>query len=167
MTSLAYDNHDSLTAGITRRTLTAVLSTGNSTALTVLRITLGLVMLPHGLQKTLGWFGGHGFAATMDAFVGMGIPAIFAFLAIAAESAGALALIAGFTTRIAAFGIGVTMAVAGLTHRANGFFMNWFGGQAGEGYEYHLLAIGIALALMIAGAGRFSLDRFFTRNERA
>lgn len=167
MTSLAYDHHDSLTAGTARRALTALLSTGNASALTVLRITLGLVMLPHGLQKTAGWFGGHGFSATMDSFVSMGIPAFLAFLAIAAESAGALALIAGFTTRIAAFGIGVTMAVAGLMHRANGFFMNWFGTQTGEGYEFHLLAIGMALALMIGGAGRWSLDRFVTRNGRA
>lgn len=167
MTSLAYDKHDSLTAGSTRRLAAAVLSTSTSPALTVLRITLGLVMLPHGLQKTAGMFGGHGFAATMDGFVGMGIPAVLAFLAIAAESAGALALIAGFTTRIAAFGIGVTMAVAGLMHRASGFFMNWSGTQSGEGYEFHLLAIGIAIALMIGGAGRWSLDRFVTRNGRA
>lgn len=167
MTSLAYDKHDSLTTGASGRLVQALLSTTSSATLTILRITLGLVILPHGLQKTAGWFGGHGFSATMDGFVGMGIPAVFAFLAIAAESAGALALIAGFTTRIAAFGIGVTMAVAALTHRANGFFMNWFGGQAGEGYEYHLLAIGIALALMIGGAGRFSLDRIVTRNARA
>lgn len=167
MTSFALDKHDSLSAGISRRTSTALLSTGNSFALTILRITLGLVMLPHGLQKTAGWFGGHGFAATMEAFVGMGIPAALAFLAIAAESAGAIALIAGFTTRIAAFGIGVTMLVAGLMHRANGFFMNWFGTQPGEGYEFHLLTIGIAIALIVGGAGRWSLDRFVTRNARA
>lgn len=167
MTSLAFDKHDSLTAGTGRRAATALLSTTNAFSLTVLRITLGLVMLPHGLQKTTGWFGGHGFSATMDAFVGMGIPAFLAFLAIAAESAGAVALIAGFTTRIAAFGVGVTMVVAGLMHRANGFFMNWGGTQAGEGYEFHLLTIGIAIALVIAGAGRWSLDRFVTRNERA
>jgi putative oxidoreductase len=167
MTSLALEKHDSLTAGALRRFTSALLSTGNSPALTVLRITLGLVMLPHGLQKTAGWFGGHGFSATMDAFVGMGIPALLAFLAIAAESAGAIALIPGFTTRIAAFGVGVTMAVAGLMHRANGFFMNWSGAQSGEGYEFHLLAIGIAVALVVGGAGRWSLDRFVTRKGRA
>ncbi|MFL6245806.1 MAG: DoxX family protein [Thermoanaerobaculia bacterium] len=141
----------------------ALLATEKSTILTILRITLGLVILPHGLQKTMGWFGGYGFSGTMGGFVGMGIPAFFAFLAIAAESAGALALITGVTTRIAAFGVGVTMLVASTMHQANGFFMNWSGQQKGEGIEYHMLAIGIAVAVMIGGAGRFSVDRAITK----
>jgi putative oxidoreductase len=95
----------------------------------------------------------------MGGFVGMGIPAFLAFLVIAAESAGAVALITGITTRIAAFGIGATMLVASVMHKSNGFFMNWSGQQKGEGFEFHLLTIGIAIALMIGGAGRFSLDR--------
>jgi putative oxidoreductase len=141
----------------------ALLATEKSTILTILRITLGLVMLPHGLQKTVGWFGGYGFSGTMGGFVGMGIPAFLAFLVIAAESAGALALITGITTRIAAFGVGVTMLVASFVHQSNGFFMNWSGQQKGEGFEFHILTIGIAIALMIGGAGRFSLDRAITK----
>lgn len=142
-----------------RSALAALFSTSRSTTPTILRIVLGLVMLPHGLQKTVGWFGGHGFEGTMGFMGSIGIPAALAFLAIAAESAGALALIAGLGTRIASFGILSVMVVAAFMHRANGFFMNWSGAQAGEGFEFHLLAIGIALALIVAGGGRFSADR--------
>ncbi|MFA5515895.1 MAG: DoxX family protein [Desulfuromonadales bacterium] len=127
---------------------------------TILRIFLGLVMLPHGVQKTLGWFGGHGFNGTMHYFTqNLEIPFIFALLAIAAESLGALGLIVGLGTRIAALGVGATIGVAALmSHLQYGFFMNWFGQQAGEGFEYHLLVVGMALALVLSGGGRWSLD---------
>jgi putative oxidoreductase len=45
-----------------------------------------------------------------------------------------------------------------LLHFKYGFFMNWFGKQQGEGFEYHILVIAIAIALMIKGAGRWSID---------
>jgi putative oxidoreductase len=159
MTSIAFDRNDTLSTSAFGRLASAVLRSERSAILTVLRITLGLVMLPHGLQKTLGWFGGHGFTGTMGFFSSIGIPAFFGFLAILAESAGALGLITGLTTRIAAFGVGSTMVVALTMHRANGFFMNWSGQQKGEGFEYHLLALAIVVALMIGGGGRFSIDR--------
>ena len=126
----------------------------------VLRLGLGLVFFPHGAQKVLGWYGGYGFTATMGFFTQtLHIPAFFAFLAILAESAGALALIFGFFTRVAAFGIASVMVVAIATaHLQYGFFMNWSGAQKGEGIEYHLLAIVIALALMISGGGKLSAD---------
>jgi putative oxidoreductase len=100
----------------------------------------------------------------MGFFTGqMHIPALFAFLAIASEFAGSLGLITGFLSRIAAFGIAANMVVAIVTvHSANGFFMNWFGNQKGEGFEYHLLALGLALIVMIAGAGKASIDRAIT-----
>ncbi|MBT3346600.1 MAG: DoxX family protein [Gemmatimonadetes bacterium] len=143
--------------------LTQLLHTTDDVAPTVARLTLGLIMLPHGLQKTLGWFGGYGYAGTMGFFTEtMGIPALFAFLAflaIVAESLGALALITGVLTRVAAAGIGIVMLVAALTaHLPNGLFMNWSGTQAGEGFEYHLLAIGLALVALIKGGGRASID---------
>src|SRR5688500_1591365 len=121
MTSLTADHYDNLASGIGRRITRTLLATENTSLLTILRITLGVVMLPHGLQKTFGWFGGYGFNGTMNGFTSMGIPAVLAFLVIVAESAGALALITGFTTRVAAFGIGATMAVAGFMHQAKGF----------------------------------------------
>jgi putative oxidoreductase len=166
MTSIAFNGHDSVTQGTATRVLGALLATDRSVVLTVLRIALGVVILPHGLQKTMGWFGGYGFSGTLGGFSSMGIPVALGFLAILAESAGALALIAGFTTRIAAFGIGVTMLVASMMHRANGFFMNWSGKQAGEGFEYHILAIAIAVAVMIGGAGRLSIDGALAKRLR-
>lgn len=164
MTSITLDNQNHrLSTGAVRRLIAKVLGTDSTLVLTVLRIALGVVILPHGLQKTMGWFGGYGYSATLGYLGSIGIPAILGFLAILAESAGALALIAGVTTRIAAFGVGVTMLVAAFMHRANGFFMNWSGQQQGEGFEFHILAIAAAVALVIGGAGRFSADRAIAR----
>ena len=134
--------------------------TNNSFAPTLARLTLGIVMFPHGAQKVLGWFGGYGFTGTMNYFTQQShIPAVFAFLAIAAEFLGSLGLITGFLSRISAFGIAVNMVVAVATvHGANGFFMNWFGNQKGEGFEYHILAIGLALIVLLYGAGAASVD---------
>src|SRR5918995_1812320 len=126
----------------------------------ILRITLAVVMFPHGAQKVLGWFGGHGFRGTMKYFTDSGIPAVFVRLAIAAEFLGSLGLAVGLLTRIAAFGIACVMLVAIVTvHWPNGFFMNWYGNQKGEGIEYHLLALGIALAILVKGSGALSIDR--------
>lgn len=138
-----------------------ILSTPNDFTLTILRLILGIVFFAHGAQKMLGWFGGYGFHGTMGFFTQkMGIPAPLAFLAICAEFFGGLGLIAGLLSRIAAFGIICNMLVAIFTvHAANGFFMNWTGQQKGEGFEYHLLAIAIGLAILIKGAGAFSIDR--------
>jgi len=142
------------------KALQTLFKTNESFGPLIARMTLGLIMFPHGAQKALGWFGGYGFSGTMNFFTGqMHIPAVFAFLAIAAEFVGSIALIAGFFSRIAAFGIGAVMTVAIATvHGANGFFMNWYGNQKGEGFEYHLLAIGLALVVMVAGAGKWSID---------
>jgi len=128
---------------------------------TVLRLALGVVMFPHGAQKLLGWFGGSGFSGSVKWFEStFSIPFILAVVAILAESVGAVALVLGFCTRIAALAIAVDMAVAVyLVHSKVGFFMNWMGSQKGEGFEYHILAIAIALALMIKGGGLWSVDR--------
>lgn len=135
----------------------------------MLRLVLGLVMLPHGAQKMLGWFGGFGFQGTMDFFTQtMYIPAPLALLAIVAEFFGPLALFVGLLTRPAAAGIAVVMVVAALTsHLGNGFFMNWYGNQAGEGFEFHLLVAGIGLALTISGGGLWSLDARLARPTSA
>lgn len=132
---------------------------------TVARVALGAVMFPHGAQKTFGWFGGYGLSGTMSYFTGaMGIPAPFAAAAIAAELLGAIGLVTGTLSRVAALGIAITMAVAALmVHVHNGFFMNWNGAMAGEGFEYHLLAIGLALVVMLRGGGALSVDRLIAR----
>jgi putative oxidoreductase len=124
----------------------------------VLRLALGIVFFPHGAQKVLGWFGGYGFGATLDFFTGkMGVP-----VAIAAEFLGSLGLIFGLLSRVAAFGIFCVMAVATATvHSKIGFFMNWAGQMpaGSEGFEFHILAMALALAVMARGAGPVSVDR--------
>ena len=147
--------------------LRKLLVTDDNAATVILRLILGVVFFAHGAQKMLGWFGGYGFSGTMGYFTGTAhIPAVFAFLAIAAELFGGLGLIFGFLTRIAAFGISVNMLVAIATvHGAMGFFMNWTGAQKGEGFEYHLLVLAITAFLMIRGAGAFSIDRAITTSS--
>ena len=137
-----------------------LMGTNNDVALTMLRVVLGVVFFAHGAQKMLGWFGGYGFHGTMGAFTQMGMPAALAFLIICTEFFGGLGLIVGLLTRIAALGVGGLMVGAiFMVHLANGFFMNWMGTQKGEGFEYHLLALAMAGALLLRGAGAFSLDR--------
>lgn len=123
------------------------------------RLALGIVILPHGLQKLIGLFGGYGFSATVGFFESMGIPSIVAILVIVAESAGAASLIIGFMSRFCAFALAMVMAGAVyMVHLQHGFFMNWSGNQQGEGFEYHILAIGLALVVLIGGGGKFSID---------
>jgi len=139
-----------------------ILSTNDrSIELLVARVTLGLVILPHGLQKVFGVFGGMGFAGTLNAFDQyFGMPGILTILVILAEFIGALGLIAGFFSRFMGFSVLLTMIGAMVMggHLQNGFFMNWFGNQAGEGMEYFFLTFGLALVSIIGGSGKFSLD---------
>jgi putative oxidoreductase len=126
---------------------------------------LGIVIFPHGAQKVLGWFGGGGIGGTIAFFdQAFGIPAFLTILVMIAEFFGSLGLIVGFLTRIAAAGIGLVMLGAVfILHIKIGFFMNWAGTQQGEGFEYHILALGIVIALLLAGGGRASLDGVLQR----
>jgi putative oxidoreductase len=147
--------------------LTLLLHTEGDWAGLILRLVLALVIFPHGAQKVLGWFGGYGYAGTMQFFTKqIGLPAPIATTAILTEFAGPIALVAGVATRpvvllIAAVMLGAILKV----HRGTGFFMNWSGQrQAGEeGYEFHLLVLAICAALLITGAGAFSLDGLLAR----
>lgn len=149
------------------RRMKRVIETGNDAALTLLRLALGVVFFAHGAQKMLGWFGGPGFSGAMKGFTEyLHIPAPLAFLAIAAEFFGGLALIAGLLGRVAAAGIAVVMIVAAaMVHLPFGFFMNWSGAQKGEGIEYHLLALAAAAVLVLRGSGAWSLDRLLARRQ--
>jgi putative oxidoreductase len=140
---------------------TLLFQTPHDLTLTLARIVLALVFLGHGTQKVFGWFGGLGFSRTLDVFEEtMGIPPALTVMAMAAEIIGGFGLLAGLLTRVAALGVLVVMIVAPF---ANGlyvrFFMNWTGQNAGEGYEYHLLAIALILVVLVHGAGAWSLDR--------
>lgn len=147
-------------------TLKKFFSTDNSSwSLLISRLALGIVILPHGMQKALGSFGGYGFEATVGFFQSIGIPSFIGVLVILAEFVGALGLIFGIGTRFMAMSIFITLGGAMFIsgHVANGFFMNWFGNQAGEGIEYFILVFGLAAALMISGAGKFALDNLISK----
>src|SRR5205807_817587 len=91
----------------------------------------------------------------------LGFPGPAAALAIVTELVAPLALILGFGGRFAALGVAGLMIGAASTHVPNGFFMNWFGAlrPGAEGFEYHILAIGLAAVIIISGSGMLSLDR--------
>lgn len=140
-----------------------LLHTSDNVTDLILRLALAVVFFPHGAQKALGWFGGFGFSASLEFFTGkMGIPTVLVLLVIAAEFLGSLGLFVGLFARVAAFGIFCNMAVAlAMVHSKMGFFMNWFGQMpaGNEGYEFHILALALAFAVMVRGAGPASLDR--------
>jgi len=139
--------------------------TNSNIAGLIARIALGIVILPHGLQKLLGMFGGGGFSNTVDFFVSTGMPSIVAILIIVAESFGAISLIVGFFARFSAAAITLIMLGAiFMVHSTNGFFMNWLGSQEGEGFEYHILAIGLGLVVIFVGAGKASIDLLLSKD---
>lgn len=141
--------------------LARALATGDGLAPTTLRVVLAAVMFPHGAQKALGWFGGYGWSGTMGFLTGkIGMPSPFAALVILLEFLGPLLLLLGVGTRAVALGFaGLMFGAIATVHAENGFFMNWAGSAPGEGYEYHLLVLGITAALLLTGGGRWSLDR--------
>ena len=145
-----------------------LIATPNDYVLTLVRLVLAAVMFPHGAQKVLGWFGGYGFAGTMGFFTGkIGLPWPLALLVIAIEFGGSLLLALGLLGRGAALGIVAVMVGAVVTvHGQFGFFMDWNRNQPGEGFEYHLLAIALALVVVVRGSGAFSLDRLLQRRTR-
>jgi putative oxidoreductase len=131
----------------------------------VLRLALGTVMFAHGAQKLLGWFGGRGFFGTIELFNQLGFPTILAVLVTIGEFFGGLGLLVGLLSRVAAGGIGIIMLGAIFAvHWPFGFFMNWAGTKVREGFEYHILAIGLAVAIMILGGGKWSIDRTLAKN---
>lgn len=132
----------------------------------ILRIFLGAVLWPHGAQKLLGWFGGFGFNGMMSFFVNMkGLPWIVGLMVIIIEFFGSLCLLLGLATRLwSCLMIFLFIGIAWTSHVPYGFFMNWYGNQKGEGFEFFLLAIGIAVSLVITGGGKYALDKFLVRS---
>lgn len=148
--------------------LQKITQTNDSITLFIIRVTLGFVIFPHGAQKLFGWFGGHGWTWTIDMWhQWWGLPAMVTVLVILAESIGSICLIVGFFGRFMAVSI-LSMLVGAvyLVHAEWGFFMNWYAEpNRGEGFEFHILAIGIALAVIISGSGKWSLDRMLNKKE--
>lgn len=127
----------------------------------VTRLSVGLILLPHGAQKMLGLFGGYGFSGTMGYFTEtLNLPWIIAFSVIFIEFIGSILILLGLGSRIwAGMVILLMLGVIFTSHLHNGFFMNWFGNQNGEGYEYHLLVIGLCIVMFLEGGGKLSIDR--------
>jgi putative oxidoreductase len=133
-----------------------------SWSLLIVRVVLGIIFFAHGAQKVFGWFGGPGLRGTIGYFKqSLGIPAGATVLAAFTECFGGLAVLVGFLERPAALGLIAVMLVAVATvHWKNGFFLNWSNTPGkGHGFEFNLALIGMALAVLVGGAGRFSVDR--------
>ena len=146
-----------------------LISTNRDAGALLGRVMLGALLIPHGFQHALGLFGGYGFSGTLGWMTNtLGFPAPLAALAIVTELVAPFALIVGLGGRLAALGIIGLMAGALSTHAPNGFFMNWFGSlPAGtEGFEYHLVVIGLAGVVGINGSGALSIDRLLTDRVR-
>ncbi len=144
-----------------------ILATHPNIGFSIARLALGLVLFPHGAQKLLGLFGGYGYSATMETFTTqMGLPSIVAFSVIMIEFFGAISLVLGFLSRFWALSLaGMFVGIIFTTQLEYGFFMNWFGNQAGEGYEYSLLIIGFALTIVINGSGKWSIDNLISKKR--
>ncbi|SHH33576.1 putative oxidoreductase [Chryseolinea serpens] len=129
-------------------------------SLLIARVVVGVVVMAHGAQKLLGWFGGYGFAGTIDYFTRtIGLPYLLALLIIGVESFGMIALVTGLFSRVLSAGVVLIMAGAiAAEHGKFGFFLNWSGSQGGEGFEYHLLVVALASIVALGGAGKFSVD---------
>jgi putative oxidoreductase len=141
-------------------------STCENLSYLMLRIPLGLIFMAHGSQKLFGLFGGQGVSATMRAFEeNFGIPPLFTILAMLAEFGGGIGVLAGCLTRLSAFGIACVMGVAIYkVHWVNGLFLNITCQPGrGHGFEYNLALLGMALFLVCAGGGTWTVDRLFWR----
>jgi len=144
-----------------------LLKTNPNIGFSITRLTLGLVIFPHGAQKLLGLFGGYGYSATMETFtMQMGLPSIVAFSIIMIEFFGSISLILGLFSRFWALSLaGMFVGIIYTTQLEHGFFMNWYGNQAGEGYEYSLLVIGLALTILVNGSGKWSIDNLISKKQ--
>jgi putative oxidoreductase len=129
------------------------------------RISLAGIVFAHGAQKLFGWFGGYGFDGTADYFTEtIGLPYLLAVLIILAESIGMIALLLGLFSRILSTSVILIMLGAIFAaHGQFGFFMNWSGTQAGEGFEFHLAIIALAAVITLQGAGFYSIDNYLLR----
>lgn len=153
-------------AGPASAVLRTIVTTDRDSAMLLLRVALGIILFPHGAQHLLGWFGGYGFAGTHEWMTEtLGFPASLSALAIVVEFFAPLALIVGLAGRLAALGVAGLMIGAASVHIPHGFFMNWFGTlpAGAEGYEYHLLVLSMALAIVLRGSGAWSIDRALGR----
>ncbi|MCU1716969.1 DoxX family protein [Pseudomonas sp. 5P_3.1_Bac2] len=138
----------------------SITATHAGLGITVLRIVTGIIFVAHGSQKLFGWFGGYGLQGVAQWMESIGLTPgyVMAVLAGGAEFFGGLALILGLLVRPASVVLGFSMLVAIFSvHLANGLFIT------NNGYEYALTLLVVSIALLIDGAGKFSLDQRISR----
>ena len=134
----------------------AVFTTRAGFGLTVVRILVGIIFVAHGSQKLFGAFGGYGLEGTGQYMESLGLTPgyLMALLSGSAEFFGGLGLVVGLLARPAAVVLAATLVVAIFSvHISHGLFM------ANNGYEFALALLGGVVAVLIEGAGKFSLDR--------
>ncbi len=142
-----------------------VFKTSENWGATVIRMVLGIVIFSHGAQYFLGWFGGYGITATLQFLTAnYSLPWIVALTVICIQFFGSIMLVTGFATRVAALGLlGIFIGMA-FQHVDHGFYMNWSGENSGEGFEFHVLVLGMCAALLFLGGGKLSVDRVFVQS---
>jgi len=151
--------------GPVRALLARATATTDDWAAAIARVVLAAVIFPHGGQHLMGWFGGYGFSGSYGWMTSsLGIPGPAAAFSIVFEFFAPLLLLAGIGGRVLGVGFALFMLVAGQSHAANGFFMNWTHSNAGEGFEYHVLAAALALTVALRGSGALSVDRWLGRS---
>jgi len=140
--------------------ITQLPSTRAGLGLSVVRILVGLIFMAHGAQKLFGLFGGYGLEGTGQWMESIGLAPgyLMALLSGSAEFFGGLALVIGLLARPSALALSVTLVVAIFSvHIGNGLFMS------NNGYEFALALLAGTVAVLIEGAGRFSVDRLIAR----
>lgn len=148
--------------------LRAIMETSDDRIPMLGRLALGIVILPHGAQNLFAWFGGPGIEGALGEYLALGIPAFLGWMAIVIQFFGGVALIIGFLGRVAAFAIALVLLAAVVTlHWSVGFFMNWNGALKGEGFEFHILAVTLAVIVIVRGSGALSVDRALTARAAA
>jgi putative oxidoreductase len=136
--------------------------TDASIALLIVRVVLGVIFFAHGAQKVLGWFGGYGLKASAAYFTSMGMPLPLAYLVCVMEFLSGIGLVVGFLAWLCALAAAAIMIGAIATvHWQHGFFLNAeLKPGVGHGIEYALALLAMASAVLIDGAGAFSIDRW-------
>jgi putative oxidoreductase len=133
-------------------------ATPGSTAPLILRLALAAVFFYHGVQKTLGWFGGLGWNGTIELWTSAdnyNLPYVVVAFLLVAELAICIALLLGFLTRLAALAVVLIMGgILIFVEEATTF----------DAIEFPILLIAAALSLMITGGGYFSMDRAISVN---
>ena len=145
-----------------------LLQTDSDYVYTFLRIIAGIIVFPYGMQKLFGWSGARGFGApgikaSLEQITARNIPKFIAWLIIIGQSFGSIALMSGFSGRIAAGGLFIIFTGALIVHLPDGWTLNWFGSKKGEGIEYFVLLLSLLLVIVLKGSGALSVDLWLTR----